>query len=777
MSERFKVHLSNDLEIRGFSRDSSSEQFKPTSLNNVNGTPSNMLATKTLNSRSFFGSMFFENDNIKNYDSGDESTLTGGSQNSSPSISSYDDETITNGCGASNYFWSAANSLTTGNTTERSSLFSWGDDELDQQTSQVVSEMFYQIEQMLFGGKTVGMSPSLQKECKLWMKSFPHLRLSGSQVISSKEEGFQHITRSNEISDTEHTDSFQSINNLDEINSAYASETLNISGKQIVLSPLKDQCLQNDEEILMKDGLVEELIAYNVTEMEDEGRRYHVPHRKKQGFPPVTPVRCARDTVFQQLFDVIWSNVITKLTSTPVSDKDVTSLLQRLTSCLRKSQAANNGDSVQHSPKDDVSDDVISVASKQFFEKSDVDGFIANDNNFDMGDIPPLNSFLLTKFDTNPPHRSANQNIQPPDFLMRAPTAPSNSHSTGNGSFMTSLYNGDEGQERQQLHDLMTISQKKLQIRNIQPNEKPMFADNNDEGSRMMNLPSSSVQLLRDLNSSDPTRSYATKRPSTVNSQHFLSNQHNGLTGSRLLTPSGGHRRALLSPNGLRSLKHTTNEQFTFAKRRQRSAGGVVRTLKSASGGIGGGGGGKMRDDGWVINNRLPPINHHLQSLHENSTLDFQTANLSIDQQRRIVGNNVFTRISSALADDGKVVHKINKNFTANYSRPNTTHSFRHADKQRVPSGHHHHHNALLLPPTSSNHVMTSSNFSKRLQGLKHSYCHKVFNQEKSAVLSGITGKGIYPLNLANHSATDHLTVDDAKLSHQHNSWGRSSNI
>ena len=45
-------------------------------------------------------------------------------------------------------------------------------------------------------------------------------------------------------------------------------------------------------------------------------------------------------------------------------------------------------------------------------------GFIANDNNFDMGDIPPLNSFLLTKFDTNPPHRSANQNIQPPDFLM-----------------------------------------------------------------------------------------------------------------------------------------------------------------------------------------------------------------------------------------------------------------------------------------------------------------------------------------------------------------------
>ena len=44
-------------------------------------------------------------------------------------------------------------------------------------------------------------------------------------MISSKEEGFQHITRSNEISDTEHTDSFQSINNLDEINSAYASET------------------------------------------------------------------------------------------------------------------------------------------------------------------------------------------------------------------------------------------------------------------------------------------------------------------------------------------------------------------------------------------------------------------------------------------------------------------------------------------------------------------------------------------------------------------------
>jgi len=751
MSERFKVHLSNDLEIRGFSRDSSSEQFKP--MNHAGATSSSVLATKNINSTSFYGSMLLEDDPMMNYDSGDESTLTGGSQNSTPSITSYDDETITNGCGASNYFWSEGNSLTTGNTTERSSLFSWGDDELDQQTSQVVSEMFHQIDNMMFGGKAVGVSVPLQKECRLWMKSFPHLRLSGSQVVSSKEEGFQHISRPNEVSKL--TDSFEKINDLDGMTSPYASETLNISGKQIILSPSKDQHLQNDEEVFVKDGLVEELIAYNVTEIEEEGRRYHVPHRRKQGFPPVTPVRCARETVQQQLFDVIWSNVINKLTSTPVSDTDVTSLLQRLTCCLRKSQAAYNKDGSQNSPKDDV----LSVTSKQFFEKTDIDdnGFITNDNSFE--DIPPLNSLLLAKFDQQTSvHRSNNRNLQPPDFLMRTPTAPSNSST----SFMTSLYGGSEG--RQQLHDLMTISQKKLQMRNIQ-NEKNISigfeGDNNEEATRL--FPSSA--LLRDLNDPNPRYNHATKRPSTVNSQRF-----HGMAGSRLLTPSGGHHgRALLSPNGRKQ-----NDQFAFAKRRQRSAGGGVQARRQSL--LNNHQGGGRLNDGWVVNNRLPPINHHLQSLHENSTLDF----VSVDQQRRFVGSNVFTRISSALVDDNKIVPKINKNFPSNYSRPNTTHSFRHADKQstnlsnlsnkRQPP----HHGNLILPPTSSNHVMTSSNFSKRL--LKNSsYCHK--SQDKPAILNGITGKGIYPLNLANHSATNHLTVDDAKMNHQHNSWGRSSNI
>lgn len=42
---------------------------------------------------------------------------------------------------------------------------------------------------------------------------------------------------------------------------------LNVCGKQIILSPSKDQLLQNDEEVFVKDGVVEELIAYNVTEM------------------------------------------------------------------------------------------------------------------------------------------------------------------------------------------------------------------------------------------------------------------------------------------------------------------------------------------------------------------------------------------------------------------------------------------------------------------------------------------------------------------------------
>ena len=61
---------------------------------------------------------------------------------------------------------------------------------------------------------------------------------------------------------------------------------------------------------------------------DDEEKRYHIPRRRRLGFPPITPNACVRDAVLHLLFDVVWSRLISTLSSSSSGKHQQQSLLQ-----------------------------------------------------------------------------------------------------------------------------------------------------------------------------------------------------------------------------------------------------------------------------------------------------------------------------------------------------------------------------------------------------------------------------------------------------------------
>lgn len=253
----------------------------------------------------------------------DDSTITGGSVEGFP-VHKEDAMTVSD----SSHYWSATNSFTTGNTTERSSLYSWGDDEFDHQASRVVKEMFHAIEKMLFESVLSGSS-LLQHECREWMEAFPHLRILGRQAHSVKDEGFQSFPSSRNFSETATASTDFQISDTFEC-SDFGSLTLSGSAFRPTPVPLRyligpdshgesggsaSEFSHLQEEIFEQDGDVEEYLAYDIREMDEDdmAKRYHVPRRRRLGYPPITPNACVRDAVINQLFDITWRKMVSSL--------------------------------------------------------------------------------------------------------------------------------------------------------------------------------------------------------------------------------------------------------------------------------------------------------------------------------------------------------------------------------------------------------------------------------------------------------------------------------
>ncbi|XP_072718779.1 protein FAM149A isoform X3 [Ciconia boyciana] len=248
-----------------------------------------------------------------------------------------------------NNSWSGINSYTTGLSTERSSVYSWRDDEFDKANTQRVHQLFWEIDEMLFEGKVTSQTQSLQAECADWVEQFPHLRVLGKQVLLLKDEGFQHFqSRSDTSVDT------KCLPGLRECTSNI--KELCISGSKLIptASPIhksldssstrisaSDSSVYSflEEEIYDMDGKIEEYLAFDNRELDDESweqkKTRLAEKRSKRGIPPVSPNACIKDAVASEVFDHIWSNVLAILeelikknweTSITESDKQVEKL-------------------------------------------------------------------------------------------------------------------------------------------------------------------------------------------------------------------------------------------------------------------------------------------------------------------------------------------------------------------------------------------------------------------------------------------------------------------
>ncbi|XP_061260233.1 protein FAM149A isoform X2 [Bos javanicus] len=217
---------------------------------------------------------------------------------------------------------SGTQSSTTGLSTERSSIYSWRDDEFDKASAQKVQQLFWEVEEMLFEGKVSPQTQNLQAECREWAGRSLHLRVLGRQLIPPADEGVEHFQSSRPASAIQRPF-------LDDCGHSSNIRELCISGSQIVPAVLPAPSLPGpdgtrvvdlmahsslEEEIFDVDGKIEEYFAFDRKQDGEDCLEQKPAHRRrtwrKHGLPPVSPHDCIRDAVAAEVFDHVWMNVV-----------------------------------------------------------------------------------------------------------------------------------------------------------------------------------------------------------------------------------------------------------------------------------------------------------------------------------------------------------------------------------------------------------------------------------------------------------------------------------
>ncbi|XP_057553491.1 protein FAM149A isoform X5 [Hippopotamus amphibius kiboko] len=160
---------------------------------------------------------------------------------------------------------SGTQSSTTGLSTERSSIYSWRDDEFDKANAQKVQQLFWEVEEMLFEGKVSSQTQNLQAECSEWASRSLHLRVLGRQLILPTDEGVRHFQGSGPAS--------------------------------AIHKPIFDHCGPSSN---IRDG--EACL--------EQKPAHHPMTWRRHGLPPVSPHGCIRDAVAAEVFDHIWTTVV-----------------------------------------------------------------------------------------------------------------------------------------------------------------------------------------------------------------------------------------------------------------------------------------------------------------------------------------------------------------------------------------------------------------------------------------------------------------------------------
>ncbi|XP_029376791.1 protein FAM149B1 isoform X2 [Echeneis naucrates] len=290
--------VSHKLEIRGISRSSLDHHPLPEEADD-NQTPQRYLHDLQ--------------EAVSTHTSSDTSAASGHSD--CPTINSVD----------SNQSWSGIHSSTgTGISTERSSVFSWGYDEFDKAASRQVQQMFEEIDKELYEGRGSGggILQGLQDECQQWATRFPHLRILGTQVVYPCDEGFQWYATSGKGSFASSISAGKE-SNVRSLEKDRGGTELNVQGRRAALirsssaesdGPLgisSGSCVHYKPKVIEMEGLMEEYLAFDSRDMEDEwDQDCSESGRKHHSFPPVSPCRCRRQAVLDLLFDDVWRQLV-----------------------------------------------------------------------------------------------------------------------------------------------------------------------------------------------------------------------------------------------------------------------------------------------------------------------------------------------------------------------------------------------------------------------------------------------------------------------------------
>uniref|UniRef100_A0A672NB69 Protein FAM149B1-like n=1 Tax=Sinocyclocheilus grahami TaxID=75366 RepID=A0A672NB69_SINGR len=207
--------------------------------------------------------------------------------------------------------WSGIHSYTgTGISTEHSSVFSWGYDEFDKAASRQVQQMFEEIEELLYERKCETQLKGLQEECQEWASRFPHLQILGTQLVCPTDEGFQWYA----------TPAHAPIPSSGDQSKEKTNE-LCVQGRRAVLCrpsaevthPSVTPCSNHGDDlprVIEAEGLIEEYLAFDCRDLDEEWEREYVNRRRRRWLPPVSPYRCRREAVLDLLFDDVWRELI-----------------------------------------------------------------------------------------------------------------------------------------------------------------------------------------------------------------------------------------------------------------------------------------------------------------------------------------------------------------------------------------------------------------------------------------------------------------------------------
>ncbi|XP_073541768.1 primary cilium assembly protein FAM149B1 isoform X2 [Phyllobates terribilis] len=203
-----------------------------------------------------------------------------------------------------------------GLSTESSSVLSWGFDEFDQAATRQVQKIFKQIDELLYEQKASTLVEGLQEECQQWTLSFPHLRIQGKQVVPPADHGYSWYCSHSE---TAATIPFSATH-------VKESNELGIFGIRFPISTPSDTrapvsfslCTDEDEDgndvgVIMSDGTMEEYLAFDSRDKDDEFFEWHRVtslDSLKMGYPPISPQYCKKAAVLACLFDDVWKEVV-----------------------------------------------------------------------------------------------------------------------------------------------------------------------------------------------------------------------------------------------------------------------------------------------------------------------------------------------------------------------------------------------------------------------------------------------------------------------------------